>query len=290
MSSDSRSVPLYKRFWTRCSTSVSPQTPEEKVQLMINAELAAFPYHRSLEKIWKIAGGCPEAQWQPACSLALAVGASLDLPVQSEHGFIYDKETGLTAYVLENPSMHEARLIFGGTASGETARDSNIRTLANSSFALKQWIANAQNTLRFDRPASYLQARALTAELVFFMAFINQYSTFSLTLSGHSKGGGEATYSALTQNQPSNAICYASVELGEKLLTDIPPEHSSKAGDFIIHYLIEGDLIPRVGTLLPGLKLLGRVVTLPAQRLWDSPLDRHIQFVRHIHHYVNSNK
>lgn len=262
-------------------------TITDKRQLAVDAELAAYPYHRSFHRILDAAHGQSIGYWQIAEDIAEAAGKAAGLSVDKKQGFIFDRDSGLTAYVLVNRIHQEVRVIFGGTSSGETTGDLNIRSLFNSSFTFKQWVANAQNTLRFERPASYLQAKEFTKEVIFFMDFLNKYQDYKLVISGHSKGGGEATYAALCQQAPVKALCFASAELGDKLLSDIPAEHRVAASHFITHYLIEGDLVPKVGTLLPGLELLGLIFTLPPQHPWDSPLDRHDQFVRHIRHFCS---
>ena len=262
-------------------------TIHDKRQLAVDAELAAYPYQRSFPRILDAAHGQSIGFWQIAEDIAEAAGEAASLSVDKKKGFIFDRDSGLTAYVLVNRIQLEVRLIFGGTSSGETTGGLNIRSLLNSSFTFHQWVANAQNTLRFERPASYLQAKELTEEVIFFIDFLNEYRDYKLVLSGHSKGGGEATYAALCQQTPVNAVCFASAELGELLLEDIPGEHRVAASHFITHYLIEGDLVPKVGTLLPGLELLGLIITLPSQHRWDSPLDRHDQFVRHIRHFCS---
>ena len=259
----------------------------DKRQLAVDAELAAYPYRRSFSRILDAAHGQSIGYWQIAQDIAEAAGEASGLSVDKKQGFIFDRDSGLTAYVLVNRIQQQVRLIFGGTSSGETTGGLNIRSLFNSTFTFKQWVANAQNTLRFERPVSYLQAKELTEEVIFFLDFLNDYRDYQLILSGHSKGGGEATYSALCQQTPVQAICFASAELGDKLLGDIPTEHRVAASHFITHYLIEGDLVPKVGTLLPGLELLGLIYTLPSQHPWDSPLDRHDQFVRHIRHFCS---
>ena len=264
-----------------------PKTPliTNKRQLAVDAELAAYPYHRSFHRILDAAHGQSIGYWRIAEDIAEAAGKAAGLSVDKQQGFIFDGESGLIAYALINRIQREVRLIFGGTSSGKTTGNLNIRSLFNSSFTFHQWVANARNTLRFERPDSYLQAKELTKQVVFFLGFLHEYRDYTLVLSGHSKGGGEASYAALTQQTPVKAVCFASVELGDQLLEDIPAEHRVAAGYFITHYLIEGDLVPKIGTLLPGLELLGQVITLPARHPWDSPLDRHDQFVRHIRHY-----
>lgn len=258
-----------------------------KCQLAVDAELAAYPYHRSLHRIMDAARGQSVGYWQIAEDIAEAAGEAVGLSVDKKKGFIFDRDCGLTAYVLVNHVQLEVRLIFGGTSSGETTGSLNIRSLFNSSFTFRQWVANARNTLRFGRPASYLQAKELTKEVLFFIASLNGYRDYALVLSGHSKGGGEACYAALCQRSLVKGICFCSAELGDRLLDDIPAEHRAMASHFITHYLIEGDLVPKVGTVLPGLELPGLIITLPAQHPRDSPLDRHDQFVRHVLYFCN---
>lgn len=260
-----------------------PATPEEKQQLLIDAELAAYPYHRSLNRINQISRQTNNNDfWVVASELTLAAAQSKDVSANINKGFIYNKNVGLTAYILKNNQRKEIRLIFGGTTSGKVAGDLNTRYMANSEFALNQWLANADNLLQTSRPESYLLARDLAAKLYFSLVSRKDYQGFQPILSGHSKGGGEATYAALAHTPPFIAICFSSAELGELLVTDIPEDNRENAACYVTHINIQGDWVPKASAVIPGLKLLGKVITIPARNVWSSPIDRHDQFIRHI--------
>lgn len=293
------------------AVEVPPLTDaEQKIQLAIDAEIAAFPYHRSLDKIAQASQLSennpdiePEAgkhlksgKWDIARPLALAAGKAAGLSTKGSEGFIYDKKSGLTAYVLHNPTSKpkpEVRLVFGGTTSGKTTGGLIKRSLLNRGFTLRQWIANGKNAVLGKTPDSYRQASELTQKVQRFIATDPKYKDYTLTVSGHSKGGGEAAYAALSQEEPVHAICFSSAELGKEMRESIPEETRANAAAHIHHYYIEGDAVPTMGdnalikkTGKPG--HIGKVTTLPADDEGAGGLDRHDQFVRHIHHFAKS--
>lgn len=284
-----------------------PSDAQEKIQLAIDAEIAAFPYHRSLDKISQasqLSETHTEANsatdknlgnWDTARPLALAAGKAAGLSTKGSDGFIYDEKSGLTAYVLQNPSAKpnpEVRLVFGGTTSGIKTGGLAKRSLLNGGFTLKQWIANAKNAVFGTIPDSYKQASELTGKLQAMMALDPQYKDFTLTVSGHSKGGGEASYAALSQKEPVHAICFSSAELGKQMQASIPEETKANAASFVSHYYVEGDAVPvmsknaLIKRLGGQLGHLGTIATLPADSKSASGLDRHDKFTRHIQHFA----
>ena len=288
-----------------------PNDIGQKIQLAIDAEIAAFPYHRSLDKISQ-ATQLPEnhtevdpevgkhlnfGQWDTARPLALAAGNAAGLSTKGSEGFIYDKKSGLTAYILHNPTSvpkPEVRLVFGGTTSGKATGGLVKRSLSNRGFTLRQWIANAKNALLGKAPDSYKQASELTQKVQSLMAADPKYKDYTFSVSGHSKGGGEAAYAALSQKEPVHAICFSSAELGRKLRESIPEERKANAAAHVQHYYIEGDAVPNMSDNLlirkTGGKIehIGKVTTLPADREASNSLDRHDKFTRHIHYFAKS--
>ena len=287
-----------------------PTDAGQKAQLAIDAEIAAFPYHQSLDKIaqaTQLSENHPtidpedgkhlkSGQWDTARPLALAAGKATGLSTKGSEGFVYDKKSGLTAYILHNPTSKpkpEVRLVFGGTTSGETTGGLVKRSLLNRGFTLRQWIANGKNAVLGKAPDSYRQASELTQKIQRLMATDPKYKDYTLTVSGHSKGGGEAAYAALSQKEPVRAICFSSAELGKEMRESIPEETRANAAAHIHHYYIEGDAVPTMGdnalikkTGKPG--HIGKVTTLPADDEGASGLDRHDKFVRHIHDFAKS--
>ena len=62
----------------------------------------------------------------------------------------------------------------------------------------------------------------MTQKVQSLMAADPKYKDYTFSVSGHSKGGGEAAYAALSQKEPVHAICFSSAELGRKLRESIP--------------------------------------------------------------------
>ena len=153
---------------------------------------------------------------------------------------------------------------------------------------MKQWVANAKNAAFGKTPDSYKQAKELASKVQNMMAVDPTYKDFTLTISGHSKGGGEAAYAALSLKEPVQAICFSSAELGRTMHKSFSEEQKANASRYITHYNIEGDPVPNVSKALGGLGHLGKVVTLPSDGSGSNPLDRHDKFNRHICHYANS--
>ena len=189
--------------------SKPPATPQALRAMAIDAQLAAYPYHRSLEKIQEAAKiHRPEKEdnaghWQPSSKLAAEIASDAGLTISTdEPGFLYDRKSGLTAYVLHNPDQNEVRLVFGGTTSGLKAGGFMKRSKANMKFSAKQWKANIKNALGRGIPDSFIQAKQLTASLYEKLPVSSGFQNCTLKLSGHSKGGAEASYAALSMEPP----------------------------------------------------------------------------------------
>ncbi|KEQ16249.1 hypothetical protein [Endozoicomonas numazuensis] len=287
---------LKQREIRKLAVNSSPPTEPKALRSMaIDAQLAAYPYHRSLEKI-RAAGDIHKpdkedfaANWKGSSEMAELIASDAGLTLSSEDpGFMYDQETGLTAYVLINPELKEVRLIFGGTTSGLNTGEFLKRSRKNIKFTGKQWQANIKNALGKGIPDSFKQARELTASLLEKMPVTPDGQPFSLKLHGHSKGGAEASYAALSMVPPVEAVCFSSSELNRVALSDIPRENLAKAEEKITHYTISKDLVSNTGRHLRGLAHTGKVITLPAKHAYNSLLDRHDKFTRHIEHYARN--
>ncbi|WP_257276372.1 MULTISPECIES: hypothetical protein [unclassified Endozoicomonas] len=287
---------LEQREIRKLATNSKPPTDPKALRSMaIDAQLAAYPYHRSLEKI-SAAGEIhkPEkedfaAHWQPSEEIAKQISDGTGLTLSTEEpGFLYDKKTGLTAYVLTNPELKEVRLVFGGTTSGLAAGELLERSRKNIRFSGKQWQANIKNLLGTGIPDSYKQAKALTANIMKNMPVTPEGEPFSLKLNGHSKGGAEASYAALSMEPPIEAVCFSSAELSRAALSDIPRENLASAHEKVTHYTISKDPVTLAGKFISGLSHTGEVITLPAKHAYSSFLDRHDKFTKHIEHYAKN--
>ncbi|MGB1271772.1 MAG: hypothetical protein ACPG5T_06850 [Endozoicomonas sp.] len=260
-----------------------------------NAELVAYPYHRSIERVNNVAHSLAgddsilPGSWRLACDLAANAGEAAGLTTREQEGFLFDRKTGLVAYLFHHPENGEVRLVFGGTSAGEYPGELLRRSFLNSDYSDRQWLANFQNAFTKSLPDSYRQARDLTACVLMEMDNREDFQSQRLEVSGHSKGGGEACFSALSQTEPLVALCFCSAELGHAALAGISESNRRVATDRITHYLIKGDPLPRIGKWCRTPRHLGKIIELPAIHGWSSPVSRHDKFTRHVHHYVEKN-
>lgn len=269
-----------------------PKSTEEKRQMVIDAEIAAYPYHRSTKAISEAGNIGPVSAtpptWKPVTDLIKDLALATKLTPDVEKGFLYDKKTGLTAYILQQPDTKEIRLVFGGTTSGlHTGGLAKRSLLSNRKFTLLQWRSNIRNALGFRSPKNFEQAKQLTTELKQLLDKTPHYKSSHLVLSGHSKGGAEAIYAALSQKEPLEARVFSCAELHQKLVKNIPTENLKQACRLVKGVNIKGDLVPNMRKLLPTkLRALGSFITLrPAHRY---NLERHDSFVKHIRYFAEN--
>lgn len=264
--------------------SADDMAQNERETLALDADIAAYPYHQNIDKL---ADKTTKTEsWDLARTLALDAGKAVGLSTKGSKGFIYDEKSGLTAYILQNPKSKEVRLVFGGTSSGKHAGGLVRRSVLNGGFALPQWLGNFKNAISNKVPTSYTQAKELASAVKSQMASDPSYQGFTLKLSGHSKGGGEASYAALSQEEPLQAICFSSAQLGSKMREGISEANKEKAGECISHYAVKGDLVPKMNVLRKHLGHLGKLTMIPAQSALNSPLDRHDKFHKHIANFA----
>ncbi len=282
-----------------------PTDAKGKQKLAMDARLAAYPYHRSLDGVNKVTDdSISRGTWELAKPLATDAGKAAQLSVKGSKGFVYDKKTGLTAYVFYkgvpkgSSARPEVRIVFGGTTSGKKTGGLVKRLLLNRTFSLKQWIANGKNALLGKIPDSYKQAEAFTKKVQDLISKDEKYEGAELSVSGHSKGGGEAAFAAISLNKdslnagantkPIQAICFSSTELGSNIHDNFSEWQKDNASRHVTHYHIEGDAVPNASKVFGGLGHLGKVITVPSDSKISGPLDRHGQFNRHINHYAKS--
>ncbi|MDP0561450.1 MAG: hypothetical protein QS721_03585 [Candidatus Endonucleobacter sp. (ex Gigantidas childressi)] len=273
-----------------------PTEQQAKIQLGISAELANYPYSRSLDAIAYASNkldpkkSTPIPSWHLAKPLALQAGKGANLSTSGSEAFIYNKKSGLTAYVFQNNKTKppEIRIIFGGTSTGKHVGGLITRTIRNSGSSLKQWVANGINALRGRVPRSYKDAKKLTETVQKIMQNDSMYKNFKLSVSGHSKGGGEASFAAISLKEPVEAICFSSAELGKDMHNILSDKQKRNAHTHVTHYKIKGDIIPNIGKALT-VGHIGKVVTIPHDNTpLSSPIDKHAQFARHIHYFIDT--
>jgi DNA replication protein DnaC len=276
-------------------------TTIEQENLLQNAEMAALPYYQDISKINNIASSSAKVSatndWEISKDMsALLVNLIKQDPTVSKkfktatfdikNSRIIDKKTGLTAYVIENKASKEVRVIFGGTSSGKHAGGLINRHLNNSKQTMVQWIANIKNVVyKKAVPASYDQASSLI-ETMNKALETNKKTDYKLTVMGHSKGAAEATFAALTQENPCNAICFSNAELGTAALSRIPRENLKKADSLINSYYIAGDIVPNISRGFRSLAKLGTFYKIPSASKYSSFIDRHDKFFKHIRSFV----
>ena len=273
----------------------NPGTAEEKRQLAIDAEIAAYPYHRSAEKIAEAAAINQDSEdaspnWSPVTDLIDDLAEKTGLSADKEKGYLYDESTGLTAYLLQDAASgdnQDIRLAFGGTTSGHETGGLGKRSWANRKFSAAQWKSNIQNALGLKIPGNFQQAKELTAAVSEGLKAHPQYGDSKLTLTGHSKGGAEAAYAALSQATPLEAKIFSSAELHQKLLDTIPEENLNQASGLITGANIKGDFVPNMRKILPtNIHPVGSTVTLPPAHAYN--LERHDTFAKHIRHFAKT--
>lgn len=164
--------------------------------VLVSAKLASYVYTRDPATL--------PGDWAPSTDLATALQRDLGLPaddgVQRPHGTLVDAASGLVATVLVSPGSREVVLAFGGTTSGHVAGGAMDRVFGNVAMSATQWTANL--TAGLGRlPRSYDQAAQLLQALSARMD-APPWRGHALRTVGHSKGGGEAIYAALSQPLP----------------------------------------------------------------------------------------
>ncbi len=262
--------------------------------LLKDAVLAEFPYRQDANHLDQFA---PDWGVNKVLSKQLAEKYGMQFDEYSK--MIIDRKSGLTAAVFHNMQNTEVRLVFGGTTSGQTAGGFLTRSLNNAAMSGKHWGANIGNALVGKIPQSYQQAASMTATFMESVRLDSLMEKYHVSVSGHSKGGGEAAYAAamnFTQGEePVRAICFCSAELGKGLQQALLNKHKSsevvkQASDKISHYLIKGDVVPHVSKIFTSLTSVGTSVTLHTRvphRGWskffnvDGPM-RHDRFFKHI--------
>lgn len=288
---------------------------QQLLEIAANAALASLPYtlDLGLEAVINLGGDKTIlSKWKLAKDVDLMTNLgnfanTIGMKYEPQHARLIDRHTGLAVYMLSNSANKEVRLIFGHTTSGAYTSSMHLipsiaRTIANIPITNRQWLANFQNALFDKTPQSYQQAKHLVGELLELMQQPNNLNGYTLSLSGHSKGGGEAAYAA-AMNGGLKAYCFGSAEWGQGPVQDIvkhyinQPDALEKALDKINHYRIEGDPIPVLSKKIPlkALYLVGSMMTFPLKKganplfLYRVPgIGPHIGFSYFINEYIRS--
>ncbi|WP_416041767.1 lipase family protein [Edwardsiella ictaluri] len=266
-----------------------------KSTLIADVTLANFPYSQNQNEL------------RVATTKGWEIGAGKLLQDQSvgpgqknlgENGIL--TKSGLTAYLFINERTKEARVVFGGTTSGEKAGDLTTRTRGNFTATVRQWLANIRNVFS-GTPDSYREAAQLVKDL-------NQnqkLSGYTLSVSGHSKGGGESAYAALMlgaqTGKPVTSINFSSAELGPQLKRNIADELAKKGvppedivskfnalGKNILHVNIKGDPVPSMHKLFGSISNIGKTLSLPNDNQSGLHLSEHVDFCSRVTNWAHS--
>ncbi|NGZ13677.1 hypothetical protein HGG78_07960 [Vibrio aestuarianus] len=250
----------------------APQDSNHKKDIRQSAALANYPYQQDLAALRRATDGLWELDLLGNHSDCKKVVEGLDLKISPLTGMFSDSKSGLVGFIFFNHTSKELRVVFGGTSSGEKTGGLKERTMGNLTTTARQWQANAKNAILGEKPASYQQAKCLATEIVTAMKG-EKYKDYSLSFSGHSKGGGEAAYAAAMVSTPENPVkaeCFSSAQFSHSILTEVNselapygPEQAKKAVSGIKHYKIQGDVVPNMHRVRPTLSHIGKVMTLP---------------------------
>ena len=242
--------------------------------------MAVYPYNRGeLPDGWRV-------DVDRMQSLAPAIGATVAIkdgagPVLSQ------SESAMAAVVMRNDAKREIVLAFGGTTAGESAHSSPVvRMMPGRNFAstMRQWRANVQAILG-SRPESYLHAAQLTAAIQAQLRADASLASYTLHLTGHSKGGGEAMFAALSAGAEVRATVISPAHLHRRLLAALPWEALEHAHERIASYSPYGDPVPAVRSPTLGIVGIGtgyHFHGVPG----DGPIALHDQPVRQLDHHI----
>ncbi len=199
-------------------------------------------------------------------------------------------EKGLCCYLLkkrgESSTPEKYVLSFGGTTAGQTGGSFMHRSFSNAGFTLKQWLANTKNAVFGRTPDLYKQASGLT-ELI--NKELKAHGN-TLETTGHSLGGGMASYAAAMQGEADNPMtCHAfcSAELGRSMQLDIVRkaigQENQVAKESVnllvsktMHVKIKGDPVPNMHNLFPSITNMGTEYTVTDVQ--GNGFDKHINF------------
>ncbi|WP_257254373.1 MULTISPECIES: hypothetical protein [unclassified Endozoicomonas] len=208
--------------------------------LSVEARIAAYPYKKSIHG----AGLCDKKilheikSWDTHRPLALAAGKAAGLSSKGAEGCVFDKKTGLTAYILRNPetSPPEVRIVFGSWDALKKPEELSHTSRFKKAFTLVRWLRNLRNVRRKSVPESFKQASELTRQVQKLMQKNSTFKGWTLKLSGYEKGGAQASYAAVSQDKVLPARCFSSEFLSRDIINSLDEDKQRAASEAIIHY------------------------------------------------------
>lgn len=202
------------------------------------AKIAAYPYKHSIETDGVLDDTIQDEIkcWDTERPLALAAGEAAGLSTKGAKGCIFDKKTGLTAYVLRNPKTvpPEVRIVFGDRDGLKKLNAPSDPPCLKKGFM--RWIRNLRNARRKNVSESFKQASELTRQVQSLMEKDKKFEGWSLKLSGYGNGGAQAAYAAVTQEKVLPARCFSSEHLSSHIINALDKEKQQAASEAIIHY------------------------------------------------------
>jgi hypothetical protein len=267
-----------------------PQDPAARAAILSDARLSNFAYTRD-------AGALPEGWTTGAAHEGLKtvmsdVAAQMGLhgPAEgdtraygAEFGTFVDAKSGLTVSVLHNAEANEVVLSFGGTTSGKaTGDDLFARSKPGNNFlsTVKQWGANLLAGLGVV-PTSYKQAAQFTQGILAMLPQAGLPEGTQLRTIGHSKGGGEAMFAALSQAQPLTCTAFCPSHLQKGLIDRLPPDNVARAPELVTSISPYGDPVSALRGTVPFIDGLGTGIHFQSP-LDGNMLDLHDQFLKHV--------
>ncbi|CAH8204361.1 hypothetical protein VAE122_2930016 [Vibrio aestuarianus] len=186
-------------------TVSEPQNRHNRKDIQRSAALANYPYQQDLAVLRRDTDRLWELDLLGKDSDFKKVVEGLNLQISPSTGMFSDSNSGLVGFIFFNHTSKELRVVFGGTTSGEKIGRFSSRSTGNVSIMTQQWKANIQNGVFGKVPESYKQAKHLATEMVTVVEG-EKYKDYSLSFSGHSKGGGEAAYAAVMVSTPDTPL------------------------------------------------------------------------------------
>jgi hypothetical protein len=257
-----------------------PLDPAKLRQVGDDAKLSNFPYTRDVSQL--------PPGWKPMTELPKDMVEKLGLS-QLQDGTLVDPKSGLTANILVHQESKEVVVSFGGTTSGRQTGDNLFeRSKPGKNFmtTLSQWGANFKAGLG-GVPKSYEQAAKLTQEIVKLVGGSKDFEGFTVRTVGHSKGGGEAMYAALMQEDPLKCTAFCPSHLSKGLIARLPPDNVARSKDLVESYSPFGDVVSALRGKLPDVPGVGVGSHFPGVP-GAGMIDLHDQFLRHVLHHCGT--
>lgn len=251
-----------------------------------DAQRASFPYHQDASQLPPGEKPDPIIAYQVANEANSILAGGLQC-LGSGNGII-TSPSGLTAFILSKSSLSFS-LVFGGTTSGLCSGSLVERSMGNIKQSASQWAANLKNGLSASVPLCYNEGVVLLAALL--------KRNIPTSVYGHSLGAAIATFAAAmlsTSTHPISARGFCSAELGKKAIEQIQqsrnPESLKLAVSRIQHVFVQGDVVSKVGKVIPGLTHLGETKMIPHAPGMVNPVTIHDQFMRSVAFHLNEDK